>query len=68
MECLVNAGMVYVEMGIQTGSERIKHLYNRNESNEKIIKATELISRYLPRILPPDYHIILDNPGKPRTM
>ena len=62
MECLVNAGMVYVEMGIQTGSERIKHLYNRNESNEKIIKATELISRYLPRILPPDYHIILDNP------
>ena len=62
MEYLVNAGMVYVEMGIQTGSERIKHLYNRNESNEKIIKATEIISRHIPKILPPDYHIILDNP------
>jgi len=62
MDYLVNAGMVYVEMGIQTGSERIKHLYNRNESNEKIIKATELISHYLPRVLAPDYHIILDNP------
>lgn len=62
MEYLVTAGMVYVEMGIQTGSERIKHLYNRNESNEKITKATELIAGYIPRILPPDYHVILDNP------
>lgn len=62
MEYLVTAGMVYVEMGIQTGSERIKHLYNRNESNEKIISATELIARYIPGILPPDYHVILDNP------
>lgn len=62
MEHLVNAGMVYVEMGVQTGSSRIKQLYNRTESNEKIVEAARTISRYVPRIFPPDYHIILDNP------
>ncbi|MBI5826126.1 MAG: B12-binding domain-containing radical SAM protein [Deltaproteobacteria bacterium] len=62
MEHLVNAGMVYVEMGVQTGSARIKQLYNRTESNEKIVEAARTISRYVPRIFPPDYHIILDNP------
>jgi len=62
MEHLVNAGMVYVEMGVQTGSSRIKQLYNRTESNEKIVEAARTISRYVPGIFPPDYHIILDNP------
>ena len=59
---LVDAGLVYVEMGVQTGSEKIKKLFNRNESNEKIVKTTEIVNRYLPEILPPDYHIILDVP------
>ncbi len=62
MQCLVDAGLVYVEMGVQTGSPRIRKLYNRNETNEKIIEATKIISRYMPKIMPPDYHVILDNP------
>jgi len=62
MACLVDAGLVFVEMGVQTGSTRIRKLYNRHETNDKIIAATKIIAGYVPRIMPPDYHIILDNP------
>lgn len=62
MEYLVEAGLVYVEMGIQTGSEKTKQLYMRKESNDKIIKTSQIIARYKNKILPPDYHIIVDNP------
>lgn len=62
MEYLVNAGLAYVEMGVQTGSKRIKELYNRTESNEKIIEAASIISKHVPKIIPPDYHVIIDNP------
>lgn len=62
MEILIDAGFCYTEMGIQTGSERIKRLYRRVDPNEKIIEAAGLIERYRSRMLDPDYHIILDNP------
>lgn len=61
---LMGAGLVYVEMGVQTGSEKIKKLYRRSESNEKILNATRLISQWVDKgeLLPPDYHVIIDNP------
>ncbi|MBF0339009.1 MAG: B12-binding domain-containing radical SAM protein [Nitrospirae bacterium] len=59
---LLDAGLTYVEMGIQSASTRIKTLYRRTESNEKIVEAAKLLHRYRSRLLPPDYHIILDNP------
>ncbi|MBF0317697.1 MAG: radical SAM protein, partial [Nitrospirae bacterium] len=59
---LIEAGLTYVEMGIQSASSRIKTLYRRTESNEKVIEAAKLLHRYRARLLPPDYHIILDNP------
>jgi len=62
LESLVNAGLVYVEMGIQTGSKKIKELYHRPESNEKILEVTRLLHRYRSRLMTPDYHIIIDNP------
>jgi radical SAM superfamily enzyme YgiQ (UPF0313 family) len=62
MELLVDAGLVYTEMGVQTGSERIKKMYRRVVSNQKMIDAAALIDRYSKRLLPPDYHVILDNP------
>ncbi|MBN2209502.1 MAG: cobalamin-dependent protein, partial [Candidatus Coatesbacteria bacterium] len=34
---MVDAGMIYLQMGIQTGSERIRKMYNRPFSNEEII-------------------------------
>ncbi len=62
MDLLVDAGLFYTEMGIQTGSNRIKNIYRRIESNQKILEAANLINRYSEQLLVPDYHIILDNP------
>lgn len=58
----VDAGMVYVQMGIQTGSERIRKMYKRPFSNDEIKKITDMLATYVPKILPPRYDIIIDNP------
>jgi len=61
MEHLIDAGLVFVEMGIQTGSERTKRLYQRPISNERVIQAANLINDFQSKLLPPCYHVILDN-------
>jgi radical SAM superfamily enzyme YgiQ (UPF0313 family) len=62
LDALVEAGLIYTEMGIQTGSKRIKRLYNRKESNREIIDAAKIIHKHRDKLLLPDYHVILDNP------
>lgn len=62
LSCLVDAGLIFNEMGIQTGSERTQKLYKRVVPNEKVLEAAQLLHRYGPKLLPPHYHIILDNP------
>lgn len=59
---LMDAGCVYVEMGVQTGSPRIREMYRRTESNDKIVAAARLLHKYRDRLIAPDYHVILDNP------
>lgn len=62
LQVLIDAGLVYVEMGIQTGSARVRAMYSRNESNEQILQAAQLLYDFRKHLIPPDYHIILDNP------
>ena len=62
MELLVDAGLYFTEMGIQTGSKRIKQMYRRDISDQKILDAASLIDSYRSKMIIPDYHIILDNP------
>ncbi len=62
LDLLLDAGLEYVEMGIQTGSPRIRELYRRKESNEQILAAAKLLNARKNRLIPPDYHLILDNP------
>jgi len=62
MKALIGAGMTYIEMGIQTGSERISEMYQRKCSREQIMSAVNAINKYKDYMLVPDYHIILDNP------
>ncbi|MBN1232922.1 MAG: B12-binding domain-containing radical SAM protein [Candidatus Coatesbacteria bacterium] len=62
MKALVEAGMVYIEMGIQTGSPRISEIYHRQYSKENVISATNAIAKFKNYMLTPDYHLILDNP------
>lgn len=61
-ELLLQAGMIFVEMGIQTGNERIRQMYNRTSTNEQVARAASLIHSSKDRILAPCYHVILDNP------
>jgi radical SAM superfamily enzyme YgiQ (UPF0313 family) len=62
MGLLTDAGLYYTEMGIQTGSERIKKMYRRVVPNQRMIDAASLLDSYRSRMLVPDYHVILDNP------
>lgn len=62
LDLLIDAGLVKVRMGIQSGSEKILEFFKRKTSRESIINSANiLISRY-PRISPPFFDIIMDVP------
>ena len=62
MELMVEAGLVFVEMGVQTGNERTRCMFNRSSTNGQILGAARIISGFTRRIFWPCYHVILDNP------
>lgn len=63
MDLLVDAGLIYIQLGIESGSRTIQELFNRkNMSNEVIMKAIRVINKYKDRMLPPGYDFILDVP------
>jgi hypothetical protein len=49
-------------MGIQSTSDTGKRLYNRSVSDERLLKAVDVLVKYKNRIYAPCYHVILDNP------
>ncbi|RME25546.1 MAG: radical SAM protein [Deltaproteobacteria bacterium] len=59
---LIDAGLCATELGIQTGSSEIMRTYKRGMTNEQLLKAVNVISKYADYINVPDYHMILDNP------
>ena len=62
MEYLTEAGLFFMEVGIQTGSERINEMYQRKWSSREIVKeAVSIINRYKDHVMPL-YDVILDNP------
>lgn len=62
IEALVDAGLAFVEMGIQSTSRAGMEAYRRRVSEEAILKAAAIYRRHLGRIHPACYHVILDNP------
>jgi len=62
LKYLVNAGLIHIGMGIQTGCERTKKLYNREIPNDLIIKAASIINKYTDYLLPPTYDVLIENP------
>jgi radical SAM superfamily enzyme YgiQ (UPF0313 family) len=62
MAMLVDAGTVFVRMGIQTGSERTKQLYKRKFSNEHLLEVAKIINEHKDKIELPMYDLIVDNP------
>jgi radical SAM superfamily enzyme YgiQ (UPF0313 family) len=62
MQYLTEAGLFFMEVGIQTGSERINELYQRRwSSRETVLNAVSIINQYKDRVMPL-YDVILDNP------
>jgi anaerobic magnesium-protoporphyrin IX monomethyl ester cyclase len=63
MEILLAAGCVKVVMGIETGSEKIAVMYNREKSHAAVPAAVSVVEKYRSRMpLPPSYQFIIDNP------
>jgi anaerobic magnesium-protoporphyrin IX monomethyl ester cyclase len=59
---LTRVGLRGLQIGIQSGSARTRRLYQREGSAEAVIRAGEILARFIPPLDPPKYDIILDNP------
>lgn len=57
----VDAGLMRIHMGIQSGSKKTQELYKRHVPNEVIIKAANAINKFKKSLFP-SYDIIIDNP------
>ncbi len=62
LSLLVDAGLNFIRMGIQTGSERTKKIYERRHTNQQVERTVKIINEFKDRIKKPQYDIILDNP------
>ncbi|MYL81773.1 radical SAM protein [Desulfovibrio aerotolerans] len=63
MDALLDAGLFYLQMGVQTGSPRIQKLFNRQAmGNEVMLAAMRIINASKDRMFPPSYDFILDTP------
>jgi anaerobic magnesium-protoporphyrin IX monomethyl ester cyclase len=59
---LLDAGLIFVETGIQSVAEKTKELYQRSLEEDKLLTAARILNKYRNRMAPPCYHLILDNP------
>lgn len=62
LRVLLDAGMCYVRMGIQTASRQTARLFNRNMDMERTFETIQLFNRYKKAIKHPYYDFILDTP------
>ncbi|MGD9099974.1 MAG: radical SAM protein [Anaerolineae bacterium] len=62
IRCLVEAGLQDVEMGIQAGSQRMRVLFRRPESESQVLAAAACLNRFQAAIPRPSYDVISDNP------
>jgi radical SAM superfamily enzyme YgiQ (UPF0313 family) len=59
---LVDAGLAFTRMGIQSASPRIGKLYGRRQTNDQVLAAAGIINEFRDRMEAPQYDIIVDNP------
>lgn len=59
---LVDAGLVFVETGIQSAAEVSEDMYQRKADEDRLLKAAAILNGHMDRMAPPCYHLILDNP------
>jgi len=62
LDDLIQAGLQDVEMGVQTGSQRVRKLFNRPENNAQVLQAAQRLNQFQKWIPYPIYDVITDNP------
>jgi anaerobic magnesium-protoporphyrin IX monomethyl ester cyclase len=63
LEMLVNAGLMGIQMGLQTGSDRINsEVFDRHTGAADFERAAALLHQVKNRVLDRHYHVIVDNP------
>ena len=62
LDVLIEAGLCYVEMGIQTGSPKMRKIFGRPEDDATVIAGANLLAARRDKLLTPDYHVIIDAP------
>jgi len=63
MSLLVDAGLIYVQMGIESGSVQMQRLYNREiMDNKRMMKAITIINKFKDKMYPPSYDFLVDVP------
>jgi len=63
---LVACGLSSVQMGIESGSDRILALFNRAGGRKKILETAHILNRFKEKMSPPIYDFIIENPFEER--
>lgn len=65
MALMVDAGLIYVQMGVESGSLRMQRIFNRQMMhNERMMAAIHIINSFKDRLKHPSYDFLLDVPGE----
>ncbi len=65
MAMLVEAGLIYVQMGVESGSKKMQHHFQRGHiDNRRMLEAMTIINRFKEKMFPPSYDFLLDVPGE----
>ena len=62
LDMLIDSGLRRVRMGIQSGSKKTLDFFARPTSQKRIIETANLLISKFPKIAPPEFDIIMDNP------
>jgi len=62
LDSMLSAGLILLEMGIQTGSDREAQTFHRSESRNQLEKSLQSIHKKSKNMVRPHYHLILDSP------
>jgi anaerobic magnesium-protoporphyrin IX monomethyl ester cyclase len=62
LDLMIDVGLTFTELGVQSGSRRTLNMYERSITNERLLKTIDMINKRKDKLNPPDYHLIIDNP------
>jgi anaerobic magnesium-protoporphyrin IX monomethyl ester cyclase len=63
MRMMIDAGLIYVQMGVESGSARMQELFGRKTmNNSRMKKAIGIINKFKNQMLAPSYDFLVDVP------